>query len=77
MDALGIVRAHLVGLSLGGFVVADVIALYLDRALNAVMGGGDLFDGPVPDMPWTSEGLDKRRAEIAVLKRLSILSGNG
>jgi pimeloyl-ACP methyl ester carboxylesterase len=72
MDALGIRRAHLVGLSLGGFVVTDFIALYSDRALSATMAGGDLFDVPGPDEPWTAEALARRRAEIAALKAAGI-----
>ena len=72
MDALGVQRAHLVGLSLGGFVVTDFIALHPERALSATMAGGDLFDVPGPDEPWTAEALAKRRAEIAELKKSGI-----
>jgi serine-type D-Ala-D-Ala carboxypeptidase len=72
MDALGIQRAHLVGLSLGGFVVTDFIALHPDRALSATMAGGDLFDVPGPDEPWTAEALARRQAEIAELKKSGV-----
>jgi serine-type D-Ala-D-Ala carboxypeptidase len=72
MDALGIRRAHLVGLSLGGFVVTDFIALHPDRALSATMAGGDLFDVPGPDEPWTAAALARRRDEIAALKTAGI-----
>lgn len=72
MDALGIRRAHLVGLSLGGFVVTDFIALHPERALSATMAGGDLFDVPGPDTPWTAEALAARRAEIAALRRSGV-----
>ncbi|MCS0628170.1 class A beta-lactamase-related serine hydrolase [Telluria mixta] len=72
MDALGIRRAHLVGLSLGGFVVTDFIGLYPDRALSATMAGGDLFDVPGPDEPWTAEALARRRADIAALKAAGV-----
>ncbi len=72
MDALGIRRAHLVGLSLGGFVVTDFIALYPDRALSATMAGGDLFDVPGPDEPWTPHAIANRRGEIAALKAAGI-----
>lgn len=74
MDALGIRRAHLVGLSLGGFVVTDFIALYPERALSATMAGGDLFDVPGPDEPWSGEALAKRRAEIAVTRKAGIIA---
>lgn len=72
MDALGIRRAHLVGLSLGGFVVTDFIALHPERALSATMAGGDLFDVPGPDEPWTLEAVARRRGEIAALKAAGI-----
>jgi CubicO group peptidase (beta-lactamase class C family)/pimeloyl-ACP methyl ester carboxylesterase len=72
MDALDIARAHLVGLSLGGFVVTDFIALHPDRALSATMAGGDLFDVPGPDEPWTAAAIAGRRAEIAALKASGI-----
>jgi CubicO group peptidase (beta-lactamase class C family)/pimeloyl-ACP methyl ester carboxylesterase len=72
MDALDIRRAHLVGLSLGGFIVTDFIALYPDRALSATMAGGDLFDVPGPDVPWTDEALALRRTEIAAIKKAGI-----
>lgn len=72
MDALGIKRAHLVGLSLGGFVVTDFIALYPGRALSATMAGGDLFDVPGPDEPWTAATLATRRADIGALRTSGI-----
>ncbi len=72
MDALGIRRAHLVGLSLGGFVVTDFVGLYPDRALSATMAGGDLFDVPGPDEPWTADAIARRRGEIAALKAAGI-----
>lgn len=72
MDALGIRRAHLVGLSLGGFVVTDFIALHPERALSAAMAGGDLFDVPGPDVPWTVEALAVRRSEIAALRKSGV-----
>ncbi|MEO7577853.1 MAG: alpha/beta fold hydrolase [Massilia sp.] len=72
MDALGIARAHLVGLSLGGFVVTDFIALYPERALSATMAGGDLFDIPGPDEPWSAEALATRRGEIAALRKAGV-----
>jgi serine-type D-Ala-D-Ala carboxypeptidase len=72
MDALGIERAHLVGLSLGGFVVTDMLALDPQRVLSATMAGGDLFDTAGPDEPWTAAGLARRRAEIAALKQSGV-----
>ncbi len=69
MDHLGIARTRLIGLSLGGFIATDFLALNPERVVKAVMAGGDLFDVPGPDEPWTSEGIAKRRSEIAHLRR--------
>lgn len=69
MDALGIERAHLVGLSLGGFVVKDFIALHPERALSAAMAGGDLFDVPGPEEPWTAEAISRRHTEIENIRK--------
>jgi len=68
MDKLGIEKTHLVGLSMGGFIVADMLALHSDRILTATAASGDVFSVPGPDQPWTEEGIAKRREEIAVLK---------
>jgi pimeloyl-ACP methyl ester carboxylesterase len=46
LDALKIQKAHVVGLSLGGYVVGDMVALYPDRLLSATSASGGVFDGP-------------------------------
>ncbi len=46
MDALKIPRANVVGLSLGAYIVADLLALYPDRLLTATMASGAVFNGP-------------------------------
>lgn len=43
LDALKINKAHIVGLSLGGFIVSDFIALYQSRILTATAASGDFF----------------------------------
>jgi CubicO group peptidase (beta-lactamase class C family)/pimeloyl-ACP methyl ester carboxylesterase len=53
MDRLGIKKAHLVGLSLGGFIVSDFIALHPERILSATAASGDFFNVAGPDTPWT------------------------
>ncbi|MFT7772172.1 alpha/beta fold hydrolase [Roseateles sp.] len=65
LDHLGIARAHLMGLSLGGFVVTDFLALHPGRVCSAIMAGGDLFDVPGPESPWTPLTLAARRRAIA------------
>ncbi len=46
MDALKIPRANVVGLSLGAYIVADLLALHPDRLLTATMASGAVFNGP-------------------------------
>ena len=69
MNRLNIKRAHLVGLSLGGFVVTDFLALHSDRVDTATLAGGDIFDVPGPDEPWTPTQIATRRQQIAGLKK--------
>ena len=45
MDHLGIKKAHVVGLSLGGFVVGDFLALHPDRVLSATIASGGVHEG--------------------------------
>lgn len=74
MDAMGVGKAHLVGLSLGGFVVTDFLALHPERVLTATMAGGDLFDTPGPSQPWTEADIARRRAEIAALREKGVIA---
>lgn len=42
MDALQIPKAHVVGLSMGGFIAGDLLAMYPERLLSVVLAeGGD------------------------------------
>lgn len=42
MDSLHISKAHVVGLSMGGFITADMVAMYPERMLSCVMASGTL-----------------------------------
>lgn len=53
MDHLHIPKAHIVGLSLGGFIVSDFLALYPARMLTATAASGDFFKVEGPSRPWT------------------------
>ena len=64
LDALKINKAHLVGLSLGGFIVSDFIALYQSRILTATAASGDFFKVKGPSQAWTKEEWDKQSAKI-------------
>lgn len=66
MDQLHIAKAHIVGLSLGGFIVTDFLALYPGRLLSATAASGDFFDVPGPGQPWTSEEAETQYKKIKV-----------
>jgi len=68
LDYLKIPKAHLVGLSMGGFIVLDCIALHQDRMLSGIMASGNIFRRNGPDKPWTLEEMTKRNKEITELK---------
>lgn len=69
MEHLGIARAHVVGLSLGGTVALDMLALHPERLLSVTAASGDVFDFyPAPEDPWTPAAIATRRAEIAALR---------
>lgn len=72
MNRLGIKKSHLVGLSLGGFVVTDFLALHPDSILSATAASGDVFPVAGPDQPWTAKGIAKRRNEIEALHKKGI-----
>jgi len=68
MDFLKIKKAHIVGLSMGGFIVVDFLALHQDRILTATAASGDYFPVPGPSQPWTEEDIAKRKKEIESYK---------
>lgn len=62
MDSLGIEKAHVLGLSMGGFIAADMIAMYPDRLLSCVMSSGSLRNTKGPNEPDDS-------ADIAAIEK--------
>ena len=72
MDTLKIKKAHLLGLSLGGFIATDFLALHQDRMLSATTASGDIFNVPGPDEPWTPTAISKRREEIKAYQKQGI-----
>lgn len=69
MDYLKIKKTHLVGLSMGGFIATDFLALHQDRLLSVTAASGDVFPVPGPSQPWTKEKLAVRRLEIEKIKK--------
>lgn len=64
LDGVKIKKAHLVGLSLGGFIVSDFIALYQSRILTATVASADFFKVKGPSQGWTMEEWDKQSLKI-------------
>lgn len=67
MDALGIDKAHIVGLSMGGFIGADMLGCYPERVKSAVLASGNIRKSPGPSQPMDEEEAARRDTEIAAL----------
>lgn len=75
MNTLKIKKAHIVGLSMGGFIATDFLALHQNRLLSATMASGDIWSGsPGPASPWTESDIAKRKEEIQTYKRKGVFN---
>jgi CubicO group peptidase (beta-lactamase class C family) len=72
MNQLNVTKAHIVGLSMGGFIALDMVALHPNRLLSATLASGNIFPVNGPDKPWTESEIRKKRAEIEELKKNGI-----
>ncbi|WP_086595789.1 alpha/beta fold hydrolase [Hymenobacter crusticola] len=68
LQALHISKAHLVGVSLGGFVAVDFMALHPENVLSVVSCSGSIYPRPGPEEPITEAEIARRRTEIAQLQ---------
>ena len=68
MDSLHIRKAHIVGLSLGGFIGADMLGWFPKRMASAFLASGNIRKSKGPSQPMTKEEALKRDEEIAALK---------
>lgn len=64
MNQLKIQKAHVVGLSLGGFIVSDFLALYQERLLSATIASSGFFKVNGPSQPWTKEEWHNQNLKI-------------
>lgn len=69
LQHLNIKKAHLVGLSLGSFVVGDFMALHPEKVLSAILASGGVYNNPGPSVPISETEIQKRRQEIEILKK--------
>ncbi len=63
MDSLHIEKAHIVGLSMGGFSAGDLLAMYPDRLLSSVMVSGELVGWSGPSNPKSAAQVAKEKKE--------------
>lgn len=68
MDSLHIDKAHIVGLSLGGYIGTDMLGWFPERMLSAVLSSGNLRKSKGPSQPMTSDEAALRDKEISTLK---------
>lgn len=68
MDSLSIQKAHVVGLSMGGFITGDLVAMYPERLLTCTMVSGGIRSTPGPSTPVDSAEWNRREQEIAALR---------
>ncbi len=68
MDSLHIDKAHIVGLSMGGFVAGDMVAMHPERMISVTLSSGVIRNMPGPSTPFDSLETAKKDAEIAAVK---------
>ncbi|QEM08416.1 alpha/beta fold hydrolase [Mucilaginibacter rubeus] len=74
MDQLKINKAHIVGLSLGGFIVTDFLALYSNRIISATAASGDFFNVSGPGHPWTPGEAAIQHGKIKAFQQNGIMA---
>ncbi|MCD7901824.1 MAG: alpha/beta hydrolase [Bacteroides sp.] len=72
MDALQIEKAHIVGLSMGGFIGADMLGWFPEKMKSAVLASGNIRKSPGPSQPMDEEEKARRDKEIAELKEKGV-----
>lgn len=68
MDALGIEKAHIVGLSMGGFIAGDLLAMHPERMLSCTLAEGHIRSTPSINHPMTEEERAAKQASIDAVK---------
>ena len=72
MDALGISKAHVVGLSMGGFIASDMLAMYPERMITCVLASGNLRNVKGPSEPADEKEKSEVDAKIRAVLEMGI-----
>lgn len=72
LDGLGIERAHVVGLSMGGFITGDLVAMYPERLLSATLSSGRIRSTPSVNEPMTEAEYAAKEASIAAVRKQGV-----
>lgn len=72
LDGLGIERAHVVGLSMGGFITGDLVAMYPERLLSATLSSGHIRSTPSVNEPMTADEIAAKEQAIAALRQKGV-----
>lgn len=72
MDSLRITKAHIVGLSLGGEIGADMLGCFPRRVKSAVLASGNLCKTPGPSQPMGKTEAAQRDRRIASVKAMGV-----
>lgn len=72
LDGLGIERAHVVGLSMGGFITGDLLAMYPRRLLSATLSSGHIRSTPSVNEPMTDAEYAAKEEAIAALRKQGV-----
>ena len=72
LDGLGIEQAHVVGLSMGGFITGDLVAMYPERLLSATLSSGHIRSTPSVHEPMTTDEIAAKEQAIAALRQQGV-----
>jgi len=72
MNFLQIDKAHVIGLSLGGYIGADMLGWFPEKLLSATLISGNVRRFPRPSVPMDETEVNKRDNEIRDLKKKGI-----
>ncbi|MBQ3635313.1 MAG: alpha/beta hydrolase [Bacteroidales bacterium] len=72
LDVLGVEKAHFVGLSMGAFIVGDIMAVHPELCLSCTLVSGGIRNTPGPNTPPDSAEIARRTNEIARVEAIGV-----